>query len=75
VDPLEIGWETPRIYQQGRSSGVGSTLADSVTSTDLEQKMINPANLAALVAQYRDKQSSEEPTNLPRRPSPKRIDR
>jgi hypothetical protein len=37
--------------------------------------MINPANLAALVAQYRDKQSSDEPTNLPRRPSPKRIDR
>jgi hypothetical protein len=36
--------------------------------------MIHPANLAALVAQYRDKQSTE-PSNLPRRPSPKRIDR
>jgi len=37
--------------------------------------MIHPANLAALITQYRDKQSSDELTSLPRRPSPKRIDR
>jgi hypothetical protein len=37
--------------------------------------MIHPATLAALIAQYRDKQSSDEPTSLPRRPSPKRLDR
>jgi hypothetical protein len=37
--------------------------------------MIHPAHLAALVARYRDKQSADEPANLPTRPSPARIDR
>ena len=37
--------------------------------------MIHPANLADLITRYQEKRPAHERTSLPRRPSPKRLDR
>ena len=59
-----------------RASAQGTVyFYNHVPSAGLEHMIINPADPAALFAQDRDKQCSDEPTTLPRRPSPKGTDR